>query len=213
MIYEKPKKNYPYVLPGDTAGEGSDYFTGHVLDNTNGKQVAVLRQEYDEISYTRQMYCLGMYYNKALIGIEANYTTYPIEELERLKYPKQYVREKEDTYTHKTNKAYGFKTTSISRPRILGQLQTIYKEEIDKIVDIDTLKEGITFIKNEKGRPEAQEGYHDDLTMALAIGYDIREQQDMAVKIDTHELEYNIMKDFGFEEESQEEFGSRIEVF
>lgn len=212
-IYEKPKKNYPYVLPGDTAGDGSDYFTGHVLDNTNGKQVAVLRQEYDEISYTRQIYCLGMYYNKALIGIEANYTTYPIEELERLKYPKQYVREKEDTYTHKTTKAYGFKTTLISRPRILGQLQTIYKEEIDKIVDIDTLKEGITFIKNERGRPEAQEGYHDDLIMALAIGYDIREQQEMTVKIDIHELEYNIMKDFGFEEEVEDDYGSKIEAF
>ena len=213
-IYEKPKKDYPYVLSGDTAGEGSDYFTGHVLDNTTGKQVAVLKQEYDEISYTRQMYCLGIYYNTALIGIEANYTTYPLEELERLGYKKQYVREKEDTFTHRTNKAYGFKTTAISRPRILGQLQTIYKEEIDKIMDEDTLQEGLTFIKNERGRPEAQEGYHDDLTMALAIAYDIRTQQDMTIKIDQHELEYNIMKDFGFkEDEVEDDFGSKIEVF
>ena len=212
-IYEKPKKNYPYVVSGDTAGEGSDYFIGQVLDNTNGRQVAVLRQEYDEISYTRQIYCLGMYYNNALIGIEANYSTYPIEELERLGYKKQYIREKEDTYTHKVNKAYGFKTTAISRPRILAQLQTIYKEEINKIIDIETLQEGLTFIKNERGRPEAQVGYHDDLTMALAIAYDIRPQQDMTVKIDQHELEYNIMKDFGFEKESEDEFGSKIEVF
>ena len=213
-IYEKPKKNYPYVVSGDTAGEGSDYFIGQVLDNTNGKQVAVLRQEYDEISYTRQIYCLGMYYNNALIGIEANYSTYPIEELERLGYKKQYIREKEDTYTHKVNKAYGFKTTAISRPRILAQLQTIYKEEIDKIIDIETLQEGLTFIKNERGRPEAQVGYHDDLTMALAIAYDIRSQQDMVVKIDQHELEYNIMKDFGFEiEPDNNDYGSKIEVF
>lgn len=212
-IYEKPEKNVPYVLSGDTAGEGSDYFTGHVLNNVTGKQVAVLKQEYDEIEYTRQMYCLGVYYNTALIGIEANYTTYPIEELIRLKYPKQYVREKEDTFTGKNNKAYGFKTTLISRPRILGQLQTIYKEEIDKIVDIETLQEGLTFIKNEKGRPEAQVGYHDDLTMALAIAYDIRPQQDMTVKVNEHELEWNIMKDFGFEDDEPGEFGSTIEVF
>ncbi len=212
-IFEKPKKNYPYVLPGDTAGEGSDAFTGHILENTTGKQVAVLKQEYDEISYTRQIYCLGMFYNKALIGIEANYTTYPLQELERLKYPNLYIREKEDTYTGKTEKAYGFKTTSVSRPRILGQLQTIFKESIELIVDIDTLKEGITFIKNEKGRPEAQVGYHDDLIMALAIGYDIRPQQDMKVKENEHKLEYNIMKDFGFVQEEQNEFGSKIEVF
>ena len=211
-IYEEPKKNYPYVLSGDTSGEGSDYFIGHVLDNITGKQVAVLKQEYDEISYTRQMYCLGIYYNTALIGIEANYTTYPIEELSRLKYPKQYVREKEDTYTHRVVKAYGFKTTSISRPRILGQLQTIYKEQIELIVDIDTLKEGLTFIKNEKSRPEAQIGYHDDLIMALAIGYDIRPQQSMKVKTEEQIIQDNMYKDFGIEEENEEDFGSSIEI-
>ena len=80
-------------------------------------------------------------------------------------------------------------------------------------MDEDTLQEGLTFIKNERGRPEAQEGYHDDLTMALAIAYDIRPQQDMVVKIDQHEFEYNILKDFGFEVEEEDEFGSKIEVF
>ncbi len=211
-IYKKPKKKFPYVLSGDTAGDGSDYFTGHVLDNTTGEQVAVLKQEYDEITYTRQMYCLGMYYNTALIGIEANYTTYPIQELERLKYPKQFVREREDTYTKKSVKAYGFKTTTITRPLILAELQTIVKELIELIVDIDTLTEMLVFIKNEKGRPEAQLNYHDDLVMALAIAYYIRTQQDMTVKVDTQELEYNIMKDFGFEKEQEDEFGSDIVV-
>ena len=57
-------------------------------------------------------------------------------------------------------------------------------------------------------------GAHDDLVMALAIAHYIREQQDMVVKVDTHELEINIMKDFGFkEEETEDDFGSRIEVF
>lgn len=211
-IYEKPKENYPYVLPGDTAGEGSDYFTGHVLDNTTGKQVAVLKDEYDEISYTRQMYCLGIYYNTALIGIEANYTTYPIQELERLKYPNQYIREKEDTYTGKHNKSFGFKTTSISRPRILGQLQTIFKDEIEMIVDEDTLKEGLTFIKNEKGRPEAQIGYHDDLIMALAIGYDIRTQQSMTIKQEKVKEEFKTS--FFNSDRSREyrEIGNKIKV-
>ncbi len=211
-IYEKVKKRYPYVLSGDTAGEGSDNFTGHVLDNTTGKQVAVLKQEFDEISYTRQMYCLGMYYNKALIGIESNYSTYPIQELERLEYPKLYIREKEDTYTGKHNKSYGFKTTSISRPRILGQLQTIFKENIELIVDTDTLKEGLTFIKNEKGRPEAQVGYHDDLIMALAIAYDIRTQQDMKAKSERKEKIDKMYSDFGIQEDIKEDFGSTIEV-
>ena len=35
----------------------------------------------------------------------------------------------------------------------------------------------LIFVRNEKGRPEAQEGGHDDLVMGLAITYYIREQQ------------------------------------
>lgn len=211
-IYEEPKANYPYVIGGDTAGEGSDYFIGQVLDNTNGKQVAVLRKQFDEDEYTRQMYCLGIYYNTALEGIEANFSTYPIKELERLTYKKQFVREREDNYTNKPVKAYGFKTTGITRPLILAQLQAIINDHIELINDKDTLEEMLTFVRNEKGRPEAQEGSHDDLVMALAIAYYIRTQQEMTVKVNEHELEYNIMKDFGFEQEKEDEFGSKIIV-
>lgn len=213
-IYEAPKPNYPYVIGGDTAGEGSDYLIGQVLDNTTGKQVAVLRKQFDEDEYTRQMVCLGKYYNNALEGIEANFSTFPIKEAERLGYKKQFVREREDTYTGKPVKAYGFKTTSLTRPLILSQLQAIVNDHVELINDKDTLEEMLTFVRNEKGRPEAQEGAHDDLVMALAIAHYIREQQDMVVKIDTHELEYNIMKDFGFkEEETEDDYGSKIEVF
>ena len=177
QIYEKPKDRVPYVIGGDTAGEGSDYFVAHVIDNTTGKVVAKLRHEFDEVEYTRQVYCLGKYYNNALIGLECNFSTYPVNELEGLGYTKQFVRETEDNYTHKLEKKLGFKTTSVTRPLILAQLQTIILEEIDKITDKETLQEMLTFVKNEKGRPEAQEGYHDDQVMSLAITYYIREQQ------------------------------------
>jgi len=212
-IYEEPKKNYPYVIGGDTAGEGSDYFVGQVLENVTGYQVAVLRKQFNEDEYARQMYCLGIYYNIALQGIEANFSTYPIKELERLEYPKQFVREREDNYTNKPVKAYGFKTTGITRPLILAQLQSIINDHVELINDKETLEEMLTFVRNEKGRPEAQLGAHDDLVMALAIAYYIRPQQDMVEKSDEHELEYNIMKDFGFEEIAEGEFGSKIEVF
>ena len=47
---------------------------------------------------------------------------------------------------------------------------------------LETLEEMLVFIRNEKGRPEAQEGCHDDLVMALAIAYYIGPQQEMKVK-------------------------------
>ena len=177
-IYEYPEKRVPYVLGGDTAGEGSDYFTAHVINNITGKQVAVLKQQYNEIEYVKQVYCLGMFYNCALVGLENNFSTYPTQKLAELNYPNQFVRKKEDQYNNKYEKSYGFKTTSITRPYILGLLQEIVHDNIDVIQDKETLREMLTFIVNDKGRAEAEEGYHDDLVMALAISYYIRGQQD-----------------------------------
>lgn len=165
-----------YCIGGDTSGEGSDFFTGHCLDARTGEQVATLKHQFDSDQYTRQMYCLGVYYKNALIGIEANFDSYPIMELQRLGYPKQYVREAQDTYTGKTEKRFGFKTTSLTRPTIISRLIEIVREHCETINDRDTLEELLTIIRNEKGRIEAPEGGHDDQMMGLAIAHQIREQ-------------------------------------
>ena len=174
-LYDVPRLT-EYCIGGDTAGEGSDYFTGHVLDAKTGVQVAALRHQFDADQYTRQMYCLGRYYKDALIGIEANFDSYPIRELQRLGYPKQYTREAQDTYTGKTEKRFGFKTTSLTRPTIISKLIEIVREHCDTINDKDTLEELLTIVRNEKGRIEAPQGGHDDMMMGLAIAHEIRDQ-------------------------------------
>lgn len=178
-IFREPDKSRPYVLGGDTAGEGSDYFTAHVIDNVTGEQVAVLHDDnIDEDEYSRQVYCLGQYYNTALVGLEANYSTYPIREVARLGYNRQYVREQPDTFTGAIKKSYGFRTTSATRPVIIANLVQIARDEIQLINDVDTLREMLSFVRI-KGKPQAEEGEHDDLVMGLAITYGIREQQSM----------------------------------
>lgn len=165
-----------YCIGGDTAGEGSDFFTGHVLDARTGVQVAKLKHRFDADQYAKQMYCLGMYYNEALLGIEANFDSFPLMELQRLGYTNQYVREAIDTYTGKTEKRFGFKTTSLTRPTIISRLIQIVREDVDSINDKETLEELLTITRNEKGRIEAPEGGHDDEMMGLAIAHQIREQ-------------------------------------
>lgn len=197
-----------YCIGGDTAGEGSDYFIGHVLDAKTGKQVARLRHQLDADLYSKQIYCLGMYYNEALIGIEANFDSYPIMELQRLGYKNQYVREHMDTYTHKIVKSFGFKTTSITRPVILSGLKEIVRENIDLIQDRLTLEELRTIVKNERGRIEAPEGGHDDLMMALAIAYYIKDKVIFDKKTIITPSAYN----FEGEKPKQKDYGERIQV-
>ena len=174
-LYDVPRLTQ-YCIGGDTAGEGSDFFVADVLDAKTGVQVAKLRHQFDADQYTRQMYCLGRYFKDALIGIEANFDSYPIRELQRLGYPKQYTREAQDTYTGKTEKRFGFKTTSLTRPTIISKLIEIVREHCDTINDKETLEELLTIVRNEKGRIEAPQGGHDDQMMSLAIAHEIRDQ-------------------------------------
>ena len=177
-IYHRPKDRYPYVIGGDTAGDGSDSFVGQVLDNTTGEQAATLRHQSDEDLYAKQMYCLGMYYNTALIGIETNWSTYPVMELERLRYPKQYVRESVDDYTHKVRHAFGFWTSTKTRPIIISELIKAVRDDVSILNDDTTMGEMLTFVRDEHYKPVAEEGAHDDCVMALAIAHHIRPQQD-----------------------------------
>jgi hypothetical protein len=197
-----------YCIGGDTAGEGSDYFTGHVLDARTGIQVATLKNQFDPDLYTKQMYCLGKYYKDALIAIEANFDSFPIRELQRLGYNNQYVREQLDSYTGKMDKRFGFRTTTLTRPTIIANLIQIVRENTESINDKDTLEELLTIVRNEKGRIEAPEGGHDDQMMGLAIAHEARGQ------VSFTQEQINIYPHFNFriEQPEQPDYGETITI-
>ena len=201
-LYDVPRLTQ-YCIGGDTAGEGSDYFVADVLDAKTGVQVAKLRHQFDADQYVKQMFCLGKYYKDALIGIEANFDSFPIKELQRLGYTKQYAREAQDTYTGKTEKRFGFKTTSLTRPTILSKLIEIVREHCDTINDKDTLEELLTIVRNEKGRIEAPQGGHDDQMMSLAIAHEIRDQVVFVNEPIVVSRQFN----FGFEQKEAPQYG------
>lgn len=180
-LYELPEEGVPYVLGGDTAGEGSDYFTAIVIDNVSGRIAAKLRQKYSEPEYVRQIYALGRFYNDALVAIETNFSTYPVMKLQEMEYPNQYSREREDTYTRQMKKSYGFRTDRQSRPRAIANLVEVFSSHPEWFTDRELLEEMLTFCYNEDHRPEALAGKHDDLVMGAAITYAVRHQQRMTV--------------------------------
>ncbi|MCK9570900.1 PBSX family phage terminase large subunit [Candidatus Pacearchaeota archaeon] len=175
-IYQPPVKGRCYVIGGDTAGDGSDNFTGQVIDMETDQQTAVLKHQYDEDIYARQMYCLAFYYNTALLSIEANFSTYPIKELQRLRYPHQYRREKVDEISLRREYRYGWRTDLKSRPLAIAGLVKVVRENVDSINDIGTLEEMLTFVRDERGKAVAQEGKHDDLILGLAIAHATKHQ-------------------------------------
>lgn len=176
-IYENVKNNYPYVLGGDTAGIGTDSFAGDVINNVTGNQSATLEIELDETEYVMQMFCLGKYYNEALLCIETNYSTYPVKKLWEMDYTNQYLRQVDEGLNIKIQDKLGFNTNKATRPVIIAELVDFFKECIDLINDRTTLREALTFIKRSDGKQAADDGYHDDRIMSLAIAHAARCQQ------------------------------------
>jgi hypothetical protein len=182
-IYHEPEPGHPYCLGGDTKGEGSDFFTGTVKNNHNGDRCATLyMQGLTSKPYAAQMWALASYYNEALVGIEINFNTYPVELFADWNYPRQYMRERTDTITKEVKKSFGWKTDGNTRPLIIERQITTVEENIDCFNDIPTLDEMLTFIKDKEGRYDATEGKHDDLLFSDMISDAIGSQQTRAVE-------------------------------
>ena len=173
-IYQVPDvpHNTEYCIGGDTAGDTmGDEFSSDVIDAKSLEQVATLTMQTDEDLYAKQMYCLGKYYKWALIGVETNYSTYPQKKLEELGYPKFYVRETVDRFDKSVTKQFGFNTNKKTKPVAISYLVELVRDHTDIFNDEKTLRQMLTFVKKDGGKQEAEEGYHDDKVMSIAIGY------------------------------------------
>ena len=185
-IYEEPSTNTPYVIGADTSGEGSDFNAAVCTNNISGADVATVHLAIDEDLFARQLYCLGKYFglrshcaNNALIGIETNFSTHPQKEIQRLGYDHLYVREEsQDKFSGNIVQRFGFNTNTSTRPHALQMLRAVVRDDPQKIRDVVFLSEAQTFVKNEKGKPVAMNGQHDDMVMARAINCYIAHQQD-----------------------------------
>lgn len=175
----------PYVIGADTAGEGEDYFTAKVLDNTTGKCVATLRKKrFDDDLFAEQLYCLGTYYNNAFLAVEINYSRYPVYHLRELGYENMYF----NFYDPRTAppgkiRRYGFLTEVNNRPMIISGLVRAMREGLELETDRETLKELCSFIRHKNGKCAAASGAHDDLVMASGIAHYVRRNYTCEMRI------------------------------
>jgi len=186
----------PYALGGDTAGTGEDYYTAKVIDARSGYTVATLREQHmDDEQYALQCFCLGHHYHDAVIGVEINYSRVPMRVLGEYGYPNLYMRERYDRIVKEVTNVPGFETNTATKRDIVAELVRLMRDDPERECDVDTLKEMLTFVKNEHGAPSAVAGAHDDLVMALAIAHQVMGQAPMdwiaAVPEKDHFIEEN----------------------
>lgn len=190
-IFKQAEKGRPYVVTVDTAGEGSDFYAAHVFDNITEEQVAVFRDPESPDECVRQCYFLACMYNDALICPEINFDTYIIKFLTMMDYPNIYRRvSKEDKRHVRKEDKLGWRTQPDNRQMMLTELVdwSNIPGNMDRINDVDTLNEMLTFTRQDKKNKGiwwgAESGANDDLIMSLAIFLQARVQQNSFISPD-----------------------------
>lgn len=189
-IFERPLPGEPYVITCDPNMGGRDDIAMQVMDNRTCRQVARFKSNRipnDEAAYL--LYCLGRYYNDALVSSETNVGQIVMDILIKSRYPKIYVEQEPQTsnYTKKAKTRYGHRVQSSNRQLMLDELKRAFREDPAMIRDYDTLCEMEAFQLVEhvdrytgnvsRAKQEASGGAHDDLVMALAAFFLVRDQQ------------------------------------
>jgi hypothetical protein len=68
-------------------------------------------------------------------------------------------------------------------------------ENIDLFNDIEMLEECLTFVYDDKGRPDAMSGKHDDILFSDMIGNEIRGQQSFEAEIEKESVHRSFDED------------------
>ena len=170
-IYEEPLENHKYILSVDPAKDGRDYFALHMIDVTKFpfKQVASGRLQIDYLLMPNFLYDFANSYNTAFTIIENNEGAGQ-SIADTLKRDFEYENLYYDRSGNKFKTYPGFRTTPKSRAQLLETLKLLIENKKLEIYDADTILELQRFILVKK-KFQAEEGFHDDLVMSLAIAF------------------------------------------
>lgn len=179
-IYEEPFPGYPYVLGGDpSSAHGLDYNSCQVIrhDGNCRKQVAKFRrQNMDPDMLGIYLYCLGTYYNNALIAVENNRGQATNKTLAKCGYSKIFVGQDTQGFEEDVLTKYGISTQGSNKEDMLNTLKARFREYPEEFVDENTLNEMLTYVVLDIGKTGryimgALQGCHDDDVMALVMAH------------------------------------------
>lgn len=176
-IWQDPIPGHEYVIGGDVA-EGlatGDYSVAEVVDTQTMETVARWRGHIDPDRFGEILAALGTHYNYALIGVEVNnHGLTTVQKLRDIFYTNLYKRESgyDEDFEEPTSHL-GWKTDARSKRQAIDTLIIIIREGINKDKDPIFIDEAFAFVRDERGRTNAEEGEHDDTIMAKAIAFQL----------------------------------------
>lgn len=164
-IFNEPEQGHYYIIAVDPKIDGADEVGIQVLDVTSIPfiQVAAANLKESYLTIPSKVFDLGNYYNKGTIVIENNID---LTIADALFYQYDYEGE---IYKEKKKSILGFRTTVKTKKLCLSMLKKFIETRTLLIQDRVTQDQLFNFIEKKNGTFSAEEGYKDDMVMALML--------------------------------------------
>lgn len=170
-IHEFPDWDTPYIVGADVSlGVGQDYSAAVVMNNQYEVQAIYRNNRIDPSLYGELLFYLGRYYNNAFLAVESNSMGIAtLQKLDSMGYVNLYRQTKIANVMNEEGERLGFRTTSATKPAIIGNLKNLIENEDIMIPHPLVIQELKDYIATDTGKTEAAPGCTDDLVIALAI--------------------------------------------
>jgi hypothetical protein len=170
-IWKYPEEGKHYCIGADVA-EGlitGDYSVGYVGDD-NFDICLRYRTHIDPDLFGRELVKIAKYYNEAYIGCENNnHGLTTLKAIQNEEYWNIFFTKTYDKIADTVTQKIGWSTTPRTKPLMINKLAEFIRNKWIGIKDKILIQEMFTYVIDDKGSTNAQDGCHDDTVMALAI--------------------------------------------
>jgi hypothetical protein len=170
-IWKEPKEDKFYCIGGDVA-EGlkeGDYSVG-IVGSDDFDISASWYGHIDPDLFGEELTKLAVYYNNAYLGIESNnHGLTALKAVQRLEYWNIFFQKTYDKINDTISQKIGWNTNNRTKPLMINKLAEFLREKWLGTKWQTFINECLTYVIEDNGATNAQEGCHDDTVMATAI--------------------------------------------
>lgn len=176
-VWRRPSDRYEHYIGADVARGliTGDYSAGPTFAN-DYMLTALWHGHIDPDLFADQLRMLGMWYGEALIAVEEN--NHGLTVLNNLKqdYVNLYKRTNHNRLTDETKEELGWWTSEQTKKLAIDNLARLIREKKLRVKSRRFIQECMTYVRDDKGATNAQQGSNDDIVMASAIILYVMEQ-------------------------------------
>ena len=178
-LFRLPEEGEDVVIAADPADGGNDYCYAVAKSKKHADSFMNFHARMEAAQLGYELNKMGLFIRRKtgrfpMVGVERNTGGATIAVLQTLNYPSLYRMKTFDAVDKTESNRIGWVTNTQTRIKMLDDLALSLRQRVNRIYDIETIKELMAFIYNQRsGKPEAGPGSHDDRVIGEAIAWQL----------------------------------------